>query len=206
MHYADRANTLAVKLLLRQRRLSLPVDPFYLECGGKVLVDSVQHFSGVVGMKPQDFLCEESEDCFAVLYRGRHFILYNRNVLSLSRRRWSIAHELGHICCRHQSDGPAQEAEANAFAASLLAPTVVVFELLRRGNLRQAQDLCDLFGLSMQAAQYRWEELRHLHQPVYFSQLELTLLERFLPLIEEKLHEAIVTVPRGRMEPPPLVL
>lgn len=120
MHYADRANILAVKLLLRQRRLSLPVDPFCLECGGKVVVDSVQHFSGVVGMKPQDFLCEQSEDCFAVLYRGRHFILYNRGVLSLSRRRWSIAHELGHICCRHQSDGPAQEAEANAFAASLL--------------------------------------------------------------------------------------
>lgn len=206
MHYADRANTLAVKLLLRQRRLSLPVDPFYLECGGKVVVDSVQHFSGVVGMKPQDFLCEQSEDCFAVLYHGRHFILYNCGVLSLSRRRWSIAHELGHICCRHQSDGPAQEAEANAFAASLLAPTVVVCELQQRGNLRQAQDLCDLFGLSMQAAQYRWEELRHLHQPVYFSQLELTLLERFLPLVEERLHEAIVTVPRGRMEPPPLVL
>ena len=197
MHYADRANILAVKLLLRQRRLSLPVDPFCLECGGKVVVDSVQHFSGVVGMKPQDFLCEQSEDCFAVLYQGRHFILYNRGVLSLSRRRWSIAHELGHICCRHQSDGPAQEAEANAFAASLLAPMVVVCEL---------QDLCDLFGLSMQAAQYRWEELRHLHQPVYFSQLELTLLERFLPLVEERLHEAIVTVPRGRMEPPPLVL
>ena len=210
MHYADRANILAVKLLLRQRRLSLPVDPFCLECGGKVVVDSVQHFSGVVGMKPQDFLCEQSEDCFAVLYRGRHFILYNRSVLSLSRRRWSIAHELGHICCRHQSDGPAQEAEANAFAASLLAPTVVVCELQRRGTIRQMQDLCDLFGLSMQAAQYRWEELRqrqlHLPQPVYFSQLELTLLERFLPLVEERLHESIVTVPRGRMEPPPLVL
>ena len=130
MHYADRANILAVKLLLRQRRLSLPVDPFCLECGGKVVVDSVQHFSGVVGMKPQDFLCEQSEDCFAVLYRGRHFILYNRGVLSLSRRRWSIAHELGHICCRHQSDGPAQEAEANAFAACLLAPTVVVLSLI----------------------------------------------------------------------------
>ena len=162
MHYADRANILAVKLLLRQRRLSLPVDPFCLECGGKVVVDSVQHFSGVVGMKPQDFLCEQSEDCFAVLYRGRHFILYNRGVLSLSRRRWSIAHELGHICCRHQSDGPAQEAEANAFAASLLAPTVVVCELQRRGTIRQMQDLCDLFGLSMQAAQYRWGR-RQLH-------------------------------------------
>ena len=206
MHYADRANILAVKLLLRQRRLSLPVDAFCLGCGGKVGVDSVQHFSRVVGMKPQEFLCEESEDCFAVLYQDRHFILYNRNVLSLSRRRWSIAHELGHICCRHQSDGPAQEAEANAFAASLLAPTVVVCELQRRGTIRQMQDLCDLFGLSMQAAQYRWEELLHLPQPVYFSELELGLLERFTPLSEERPHEAIETVPRGRMEPPPLVL
>lgn len=136
--------------------------------------------------------------------------LYNRGVLSLSRRRWSMPTSWAHLLPPPRAHGPAQEAEANAFAACLLAPTVVVCELQRRGNLRQAQDLCDLFGLSMQAAQYRWEELRqrqlHLPLPVYFSQLELTLLERFLPLVEERLHEAIVTVPRGRMEPPPLVL
>ena len=44
MHYADRANILAVKLLLRQRRLSLPVDPFCLEWGGKGVGDSGEHF------------------------------------------------------------------------------------------------------------------------------------------------------------------
>ena len=204
MHYADRANTLAVKLLLRQRRLSLPVDPFCLECGGKVVVDSVQHFSGVVGMKPQDFLCEQSEDCFAVLYRGRHFILYNRGVLSLSRRRWSIAHELGHICCRHSCDGVREEAEANAFAASLLMPTAAAGELIHRGRLRDAKDLCDIFGVSLQSAQLRMQQLERTGTQL--TELEEQLRQRYLPVIEEYLVAPVITLPRSRLEPPPLLL
>lgn len=200
MHNPDRANVLATKLLLRQPQLHLPVDPFALCCSGKVLIDSVQHFARVVGKVPQDFLCAQSGDCFAVLYRGCRIILYNGAILSQARRNWSIAHELGHLCCRHQSDGLREEGEANAFAASLLAPRIVVSEFWRRGLVRCPQDLQELFGISQQAAAFRWEELSgRMPLPASaFSDLECQLLERFLPAVEERLHEPVISLPKSR--------
>ena len=196
MHYADRANILAVKLLLRQRRLSLPVDPFCLECGGKVVVDSVQHFSGVVGMKPQDFLCEQSEDCFAVLYRGRHFILYNRGVLSLSRRRWSIAHELGHIVLDHpinpiiyrnsevdENQSPT-EIQANIFARDLLMPAGVLTAL----HVTTVDEIMQICNVSRISAQIRLERLTELYKRNKFGAhpLERQVISQFKDFICSK--------------------
>ena len=86
---------------------------------GQILVDSVQHYAECVGRSAEDFMAQSSRDCQAYAVYGRYLILYNREVLSSCRRRWSIAHELGHICCRHSCDGVREEAEANAFAATL---------------------------------------------------------------------------------------
>ena len=91
----QRANVLAVKLLLRQRITSLRTDPLHLDCSGQILVDSVQHYAECVGRSAEDFMAQNSRDCQAYAVYGRHLILYNREVLSSCRRRWSIAHELG---------------------------------------------------------------------------------------------------------------
>ena len=155
----QRANVLAVKLLLRQRITSLRTDPLHLDCSGQILVDSVQHYAECVGRSAEDFMAQNSRDCQAYAVYGRYLILYNREVLSSCRRRWSIAHELGHICCRHSCDGVREEAEANAFAASLLMPTAATGELIHRGRLRDAEDMCDIFGVSLQSAQLRMQQL-----------------------------------------------
>lgn len=105
----QRANVLAVKLLLRQRITSLRTDPLHLDCSGQILVDSVQHYAECVGRSAEDFMAQSSRDCQAYAVYGRYLILYNREVLSSCRRRWSIAHELGHICCRHSCDGVREE-------------------------------------------------------------------------------------------------
>ena len=151
----QRANVLAVKLLLRQRITSLRTDPLHLDCSGQILVDSVQHYAECVGRSAEDYMAQNSRDCQAYAVYGRHLILYNREVLSSCRRRWSIAHELGHNCCRHSCDGVREEAEANAFAASLLMPTAATGELIHRGRLRDAEDMCDIFGVALLSAQLR---------------------------------------------------
>ena len=91
----QRANVLAVKLLLRQRITSLRTDPLHLDCSGQILVDSVQHYAECVGRSAEDFMAQSSRDCQAYAVYGRYLILYNREVLSSCRRRWSIAHERG---------------------------------------------------------------------------------------------------------------
>ena len=90
----QRANVLAVKLLLRQRITSLRTDPLHLDCSGQILVDSVQHYAECVGRSAEDFMAQNSRDCQGVCSGGRHLILYNREVLS-SAPRWSIARRAG---------------------------------------------------------------------------------------------------------------
>ena len=203
MSPTERANLLAVKLLLRQQIRSVRTDPFHLDCSGTILVDSIQHYAHCVGAQPEDFLAQNSRDCVVLQMPRLHLILYNRDILSSSRKRWSVAHEIGHICCRHDCDRPAQEMQANAFASSLLIPSVVAREFLQKGYLRRAEDLCALFGVSMQAAQYKFPLLLD-YQP---SQLEQELLLRYRPAIEEQLHGPIIDLPYHRsFEHSPLLL
>ncbi len=192
MPTADRARVLAVKLLLRQTITSLQTDPFHLDCNGTILVDSLQHYAFCVGHHPADFMADSIQDCLVLQHKGKHLILYNQDILCSARKRWSVAHEIGHICCRHCCDDTPQEHEANAFAAELLVPSVVAGELYRRGRLKTPEDLCALFGISAQAACCRFSELEG-HHP---SKLELQLLQSYLPAIEDELHGPIINLPR----------
>lgn len=155
----QRANVLAVKLLLRQRITSLRTDRCIWIAAGRSWWIRCSIMPNVSERSAEDFMAQSSRDCQAYAVYGRYLILYNREVLSSCRRRWSIAHELGHICCRHNCDGVREEAEANAFAASLLMPTAAAGELIHRGRLRDAKDLCDIFGVSLQSAQLRMQQL-----------------------------------------------
>ena len=105
---------------------------------------------------------------------GRFLILVNtsdRNTVSKERINWTIAHELGHIICKHFDEllstdkGEIQsseirsaemEEEADAFAAELLAP----MPALCRVGVKNVGDIRRCFGLSQQAAEFRWAELK----------------------------------------------
>lgn len=97
-----------------------------------------------------------------------------------------------------------EEAEANAFAASLLMPTAAAGELIHRVRLRDAKDLCDIFGVSLQSAQLRMQQLERTGTQL--TELEEQLRQRYLPVIEEYLVAPVITLPRSRLEPPPLLL
>jgi Zn-dependent peptidase ImmA (M78 family) len=98
-----------------------------------------------------------SRDGFTVL-RGDlpPLVLYNEK--SPARRRaFTLAHEAGHICLEHRDDSPQNEAEANLFAANLLAPRILLWELKRVFGKISAQQICDIFTVSKQAAQLQLE-------------------------------------------------
>ena len=66
------------------------------------------------------------------------------------RERFTLGHELGHICLHHQ---PADdfEAEANEFASEFLMPKDDIFKSLRHMNLPKAAALKGKWKVSMQA-------------------------------------------------------
>lgn len=186
---------LAVKLLLRQNICSIDTDLFRLDCRGHIIIDSVQHYAQSVHRDPRDFIGEGMAECVVFPRRGRHLILYNDWILSSARKRWSIAHEIGHICCCHTEDGPEQETQANDFAAELLMPQIVLREAISAGLISNAQDAASLFRVSLQAAQ---NQLRSVTSSHSFGDLDQQLLQKYIPLIERKTTDPVVTIPYQR--------
>ncbi len=96
-------------------------------------------------------------------------IFYNNNC-SVERRRFTIAHELGHIMLGHTqianlankeispNDNPLETA-ANVFASRLLAPACVLWGI-GVTNYRQIQALCNI---SEAAAKFRMERMQQLY-------------------------------------------
>lgn len=112
----------------------------------------------------------ELDAMFVYIPKGRPVIAVNSS-RPLYRRRFSIAHELGHYVLGHNSisflegaDGMAvcirrdarQEREANIFAAELLMPKIM---LAREAHKYTLQELTRRYVVSMQAMEIRLKEL-----------------------------------------------
>lgn len=71
---------------------------------------------------------------------------------SWERTRWTLAHELGHICLHRHLDEPNAEAEANDFANEFLAPIAALKrDLPRAVTLTSLADLKMKWGISIGA-------------------------------------------------------
>lgn len=114
------------------------------------------------------------------------------------RRRFTIAHELGHIILGHvgeaqlinrepnSGDNPAEQA-ANVFASRLLAPACVLWGC----GVRSAEEISELCDISMAAAEFRYERYRVLLRRNRFlsSPLERAVFNQFNDFIREHREE-----------------
>lgn len=97
---------------------------------------------------PIEKVCEDlgSEDgcCVYNEFNGKYRIYYNDTIENEGRKRWTLAHELGHYALKHHEtygrsimqrngildeDYIAFEKEANCFARNLIAPPYVIFHI-----------------------------------------------------------------------------
>ena len=90
-----------------------------------------------------------------------HYLVIYGHQGNMARRRFSIAHELGHRVLAHAhlngTTHPREEAEANAFASALLCPTSLLLlmgEALQPLFLEQVAWVC---GISPAAAKVAWD-------------------------------------------------
>lgn len=89
--------------------------------------------------------------------RGNMFIMCKRNSPP-TRKRFTLAHELGHLVLEHvhmgqssQHSNNAQEAEANAFASELLMPSDDLKAFMKQAY-RTVKQVTDRYQVSDQAA------------------------------------------------------
>ena len=132
-------------------------------------------------------------DGISTIIRGKPHILV-RSQCSPERKRFTVAHELGHILAGHvgkytlvnrepsPTDNPIEQ-EANVFASRLLAPACVLWGC----GVQTAEDIRRLCRISQQAAEYRMERMRILYARDRFltSPLERQVYRQFADYIEQ---------------------
>lgn len=120
------------------------------------------------------------------------YIVYDDSV-SLGRKRFTVAHEIGHIFLGHplvagfhaRTTGgklPQTENEANIFASRFLAPACVLWGL----NVHTAADISRICEISKEAAEIRAKRMVELYKRNMFltSPLERRVYEQFKGFID----------------------
>ena len=145
---------------------------------------SYQKFAQISNCSIEDVIqiCESKSGCTHYdILQNRYLILCNQSTEgnnNIGRQRWTCSHEIGHVICQHlafsayaklsennlaKNSNSEYEAEADYFAATLLAP----FPLFKLLNIQSAIDIQNIFGLSSEASLYRYKQyIKWLHTRV----------------------------------------
>ena len=124
---------------------------------------------GVLVAAVGDF--DSGMDAFSMRTSRRPVVVLCTGKGIAARRRFDMAHELGHLVLHRdrEADQRRQEEQAHRFASALLMPAHEVGPFLpRRANdLAALEDTAKTWGVSMQAALYRAKDLKILSQDDY---------------------------------------
>lgn len=140
---------------------------------GQTPVKNMQHLLEAHGVKIFSLPSECADvDAFSLWWKGTPYISLTA-AKTAERRRFDLAHELGHIVL-HGGDEPCQgkaaEAEANRFAAALLMPRASLLSRpLRNPSLQQLLVEKRRWGVSAMAMAHRLSEVGMLSEWEYRS-------------------------------------
>lgn len=149
-----------------------------------------------LGIEVKYYISSDDNDGECTIAESIPYILVNRNC-STQRKRFTVAHELGHILLGHvgkyqlvnrepsPTDNPIEQ-EANVFASRLLAPACVLWGC----KVKTSDDIVQLCDISKQAAEYRMNRMNELYQRNRFltSPLEKQVFDQFQDFISNHQH------------------
>lgn len=151
--------------------ISYPIQPEailkYVSQGCRIM--SYQEFAKAAGCSVQDIavLCKSNSGATHYdMEQNRYLVLYNA-AMNAGRIRWTLSHELGHICIGHlkaieeaniaytdQREFYDQfESEADYFTWNLLAPLPIMREM----GVHSVAEIKATYGLSAQAAALQYD-------------------------------------------------
>ena len=169
-------NNLVLKLYSQLPRIKYPLDlNKILSLIPNCKLMSYQKFADINNCSVNDVitLCQSKSGCTHYdVETNRYLILVNlAETSNYGRRRWTIAHEIGHIVCGHhilsavdkiaensfaQINNQDYEIEADYFAVTLLSP----LPLFKAFEIQSARDIQNTFGLSAEASDIRLKEYK----------------------------------------------
>lgn len=169
-------NNLVLKLYSQLPRIKYPLDlNEVLSLIPNCKLMSYQKFADINNCSVNDVitLCQSKSGCTHYdVETNRYLILVNlAETSNYGRRRWTVAHEIGHIVCGHhilsavdkiaensfaQINNQDYEIEADYFAVTLLSP----LPLFKVFEIQSARDIQNTFGLSAEASDIRLKEYK----------------------------------------------
>lgn len=137
---------------------------------------------------------EQGNDGKCAVINNQPIILVRQDC-NRQRKRFTVAHELGHIMLGHvgryelinreisPNDNPIEQ-EANVFASRLLAPACVLWGL----KVKSADEISQLCDISPTAAEYRWQRMQELYKRNKFlvAPLEREVYKQFQDFISSR--------------------
>lgn len=135
-------------------------------------------------------------DGFIAVFGDQKEIYLNDGIKSKPRRRFTVAHELGHGILNHDigvvhyrnseldDHTDMQELQANVFARDILMPATVLAAL----EIHTAEEIMELCNVSRQSAEIRAERMEILYQRNMFNRhpLERAVRKQFDEFIKNK--------------------
>lgn len=139
-------------------------------------------------------------DGFIVFSKGKKEIFLNDKVNNRNRRRFTLAHELGHGILNHNidivhyrnsevdSDIDMQELEANVFARDILMPSTVLAAL----NIHTPEEIMKVCDVSRKSAEIRAARMELLYKRNLFNlhPLERKVRQQFDKFIKNYIRQS----------------
>lgn len=162
---------------------SLPVD----------IVQIVQN-NGIKLLKNSQANELRSGEAGISIFDGKQWFIVYDDTLPIGRKRFTVAHEIGHIVLGHPliagfhartmgGELSQTESEANIFASRFLAPACVLWGL----NVHTAADISRICVISKEAAEIRAKRMEKLYKRNMFltSPLERQVYQQFKVFIDK---------------------
>ena len=189
-----------LQLYRQMKKISFPIEPADLIATiPNCRMMTYEKFAEINRCSIQDVVavCESKTGCTHYdIANDRYLILWNSSQSDNNvegRRRWTKAHELGHVILNHLSLAaqpmlaennlnnltPTEiETEADVFAATLLCP-MPIFQML---DISSPSDISRVFGLSAEASANRWNEYlkwsRYRRKTAWENDMRRVLIQR----------------------------
>lgn len=167
----------------------LPVDIVRIVCD-----------NGILLLKNSQAKELRNDEAGISIFDGKQWFIVYDDTLPLGRKRFTVAHELGHIFLGHpliagfhaRTTGgklPQTESEANVFASRFLAPACVLWGL----NIHAAADIERVCEISGEAAEIRAKRMAELYKRNMFltSPLERRVYNQFKDFIGRNRSNAV---------------
>ena len=184
----NRAARMAYKSLLSLHIEDFPVNPLLiLSFCRNTVVRTYDEIAPLFGYAdPAEFRWYIARNQEALTIRNdsggitRYELFYDSHG-NLNRRRFTLAHELGHIVLKHRMEEYWEEKEADYYASQLLAPRPV-FDLFPRYDMNPSDPelISKTFGLSKTASEISVQPPRHRTDPELSREIQAS----FEPFIE----------------------